>query len=296
MRSLMLRYMLYDALIRPDEWHFALIHDEQRTAAWLAAVLIDMKERFSSSVFFQEHMPRILFLSNSGELPILPLLLASYLPQKLSELNTSPCGVNIQIVEPLTPVAAAIKECIEDNDLEELVSITSTADRGKSEESGQTPDEPVDLLIVPGLEDPSRFLAVLEDLESAVEGGVLHSNSRILPSRTRLVAAGLQVEAQTNPVRAPLGRISGFDMLDFNALRGPRSTPDVVRLRDIKHEMLTQPVELKSFQFTNNGDGTFGDDSSWKLQPGEWEVPLSIIADGQCSAIAVWMETEMLSS
>lgn len=69
MRLLLLRYLLYDALLRPGAWTQALLNDRDRTAAW-AAVITELLRRWGQRAEKRQEggdgLPRVVFLSGEG--------------------------------------------------------------------------------------------------------------------------------------------------------------------------------------------------------------------------------------
>ena len=66
-----------------------------------------------------------------------------------------------------------------------------------------------------GLDDVSCFAAEADGLLEATNVPGLGVRA-VVPARVRLRAVLLELPAQVNPVRAPVGTVSGFDLAEFN--------------------------------------------------------------------------------
>jgi len=273
LRSVLLQYMLYDAFVRPQPWHFASLYDNDREQVWRNAV---------SSVC--EKQPGAVYVvSCSGELPSVPIYAAS----AIRDRGLPPRVVHV--LEPRRPIASALRSVISDNKLEAAVRVIPSSasvfrPNPKAPEGGFGCRARV--LLVPGVEDISTLGRALEDVKDACEN-LLTSDAAILPSRVSVRAVGVSIPAQTEVVRARVGVVSGFDLGAFNRFRGD-SPVDMVRLRDVKHTAVTDETELTSASLTVSEAG----ENKSLLEDVELELRGTVA--GELTALALWTDCEML--
>lgn len=105
MRSLLLRYMLYDSLIRPTEWQFAPAWDQARLDAWDRALqkLARGPDSAASTVASLE-APR--------QIPVVPILAARAMAAQPPAARPVP---SVVAFEPIRPTAAALRSAASDN-------------------------------------------------------------------------------------------------------------------------------------------------------------------------------------
>lgn len=106
MRSLLLRYMLYDSLIRPTEWQFAPAFDAARTAAWDAALqTLAQRQNAAAMTVASLEAPR--------QIPVVPVLAARALSAQQG--LAQPARAVVMAYEPIRPTAAALRSAASDN-------------------------------------------------------------------------------------------------------------------------------------------------------------------------------------
>lgn len=104
MRGLLLRYMLYDALVRPSEWQFAPAFDAARVSAWETALrALFQRLADDSSGQLPIHMAS---LEAPRQISIVPLLAAR---------AAASSSATIAAYEPIRPTAAALRSAASDN-------------------------------------------------------------------------------------------------------------------------------------------------------------------------------------
>lgn len=190
MRQLLLKYVLYDALARPSVWHGAKVRDTRRRQALVRAAQRCLAGGGTAVV-----------LGGSGEVPAVQLALA-----KAAAAAAAPPVV---AVEPLKPFAAALARAAGRNglgpgDLRVVHRLRAEAVPGAEA-----------VLVAPGLDDVNCFAAEADGLLEATNVPGLGVRA-VVPARVRLRAVLLELPAQVNPVRAPVGTVSGFDLAEFN--------------------------------------------------------------------------------
>jgi hypothetical protein len=100
MRGLLLRYMLYDALVRPDDHAYAAVRNTTSSTAWNAAVAALGTEGGRLAVMG----------AGAGELPYLAIMAAQWLQQ-------GGLGSEVVLYEPIRPLAAAARACAKHNEI-----------------------------------------------------------------------------------------------------------------------------------------------------------------------------------
>ena len=273
LRSVLLQYMLYDAFVRPQPWHFAPLYDTDREKVWRDAV---------RSVC-DAHPGSVYVVSCMGELPSVPIFAATAIRD-----GALPPSV-VHVLEPRRPIASALRSVIGDSKLEASVRVipsSASVFRPNLKASEGAFGSAARVLLVPGVEDISTIGRALEDVRDACKN-LLMSDAAILPSRVSIRAVGVCVPAQTEVVRARVGVVSGFDLGAFNRFRG-ESPVDLVRLRDVKHTAVTDETELTRVSLT-----------SFEARNDEClldavELELRATVDGELTAIALWTDCEML--
>lgn len=110
MRSLLLRYMLYDSLIRPSEWQFAPAFDEARRGAWEGALQRQLSQEGESVDV------SIASLEAPRQIPVVPILAARALSARApgAPAQSRPAG-GVTAYEPIRPTAAALRSAADDN-------------------------------------------------------------------------------------------------------------------------------------------------------------------------------------
>lgn len=189
MRQLLLKYVLYDALARPSVWHGAKVRDVRRRRALVRAALRRLAGGGTAVV-----------LGGGGEVPAVQLALAK---------AAAAAALPVVAVEPLKPFAAALARAAGRNglgagDLRVVHRLRAEAVPGAEA-----------VLVAPGLDDVNCFAAEADGLLEATNVPGLGIRA-VVPARVRLRAMLLELPAQVNPVRAPVGAVSGFDLTEFN--------------------------------------------------------------------------------
>lgn len=290
-RGLLLRYLLYDSLVRPDEWQFALLHDMRRRAAWDAA----LRRALAAGGAFAVALP------GAGELPTVPLLLA----RAISEQT----GGRARAYEPMRPVAAALQRAARHNGVAAALHVAATepsSDRVRAAPSGgdATSAAPrAALVAAPALEDAIGLRSALEQLSALRNKNLVATGdaTAYVPHAARLMALPVELPpSQVQPVRSPLGTVSGFDLTPFNTLR-PTPCSDRERLRDVKHARLADAIELVRVRAACDGPAAIPckhcDDATLEGGEGRPAPPLraSVRASsgGRCNAVALWTEVAL---
>ena len=274
LRSVLLQYMLYDAFVRPQPWHFAPLYDTDREKVWRDAV---------RSVC-DAHPGSVYVVSCMGELPSVPIFAATAIRD-----GALPPSV-VHVLEPRRPIASALRSVIGDSKLEASVRVipsSASVFRPNPKAPEGALGSAARVLLVPGVEDISTIGRALEDVKDACEN-LLTSDAAILPSRVSIRAVGVSVPAQTEVVRARVGVVSGFDLGAFNRFRG-ESPVDLVRLRDVKHTAVTDETELTRVSLTSSEVR----DNECLLDAVELELRATV--DGELTAIALWTDCGMLN-
>jgi len=189
MRQLLLKYVLYDALARPSVWHGAKVRDTRRRQALVRAAQRCLAGGGTAVV-----------LGGGGEVPAVQLALAK---------AAAAAALPVVAVEPLKPFAAALARAAGRNglgpgDLRVVHRLRAEAVPGAEA-----------VLVAPGLDDVNCFAAEADGLLEATNVPGLGVRA-VVPARVRLRAVLLELPAQVNPVRAPVGTVSGFDLAEFN--------------------------------------------------------------------------------
>ena len=173
---------------------------------------------------------------------------------------------------------AALKEAAGTNGLGAWLSALSAAPEGREGA----------LHLAPGLEDIAALPGALETLREA------GSPARVLPSRVVVRALLLELPRQANPVRVPVGSVSGFDLGEFDRFAGlgtggalGAGLSHLARLRDLRFRTLAAPALL--------ADLRTGDARREEPVPAEgaaaWASgPLRPQREGVCHAVAVWAD------
>ncbi len=272
LRSVLLQYMLYDAFVRPQPWHFAPLYDSDRERVWRKGV----------SLLCQKRPGAVYVAGCAGELPSVPIYAAS----SIRDEGLPPRVVHV--LEPRHPIASALRSVIRENNLEGAVRVIPSSagvfrSNPKAPEGGFGSFAAV--LLVPGLEDISSVGRALESVQDACEH-LLTPDAAILPSKVSVRAVGVSVPAQTEVVRARVGVVSGFDLGAFNRFRG-ESPVDLVRLRDVKHTAVTEETELMhaSMEVSEVREN--------KNMFDDIELELRATVDGELTAVALWTDCEM---
>jgi type II protein arginine methyltransferase len=272
LRSVLLQYMLYDAFVRPQPWHFAPLYDSDRERVWRKAV----------SLLCQKQPGAVYVAGCAGELPSVPIYAAASIRDE-----GLPTRV-VHVLEPRRPIASALRSVIGENNLEgavRLIPSSAGVFRPNPKASVGGFGSCAGVLLVPGLEDIASVGRALESVQDACEH-LLASDAAILPSKVSIRAVGVSIPAQTEVVRARVGVVSGFDLGAFNRFRG-ESPVDLVRLRDVKHSAVTEETELMhaSLEVAEVRENK-------SLLDGI-ELDLRATVDGELTAIALWTDCTM---
>ena len=133
---------------------------------------------------------------------------------------------------------------------------------------------------------------LLGALDALREAG---SPARVLPARLALRALLLELPRQANPVRVPVGSVSGFDLREFDRFAGVgvggagdgagAGLSHPARLSDLRYEALPPPVLLGEVQVAGER----------RALPAEGAVswasgPVRPLREGVCHAVAVWVD------
>ena len=272
LRSVLLQYMLYDAFVRPQPWHFAPLYDSDRERVWRKAV----------SLLCQKQPGAVYVAGCAGELPSVPIYAAASIRDE-----GLPTRV-VHVLEPRRPIASALRSVIGENNLEGAVRLIPSS-AGVFRPNPKAPvggfGSCAGVLLVPGLEDIASVGRALESVLDACEH-LLASDAAILPSKVSIRAVGVSIPAQTEVVRARVGVVSGFDLGAFNRFRG-ESPVDLVRLRDVKHTAVTEETELMhaSLEVAEVRENK-------SLLDGI-ELDLRATVDGELTAITLWTDCTM---
>ena len=268
MRGLLLRYMLWDALGRPGLWHAALLRDGARAGAWAGVLARAARGQGGPCGGW-------VALGTPGEVPLVPLLAATAMAE-VAEGGVE--GVPVAAVEPVRPVRAALKEAAGTNGLGGWLSALSAAPEGREGA----------LYLAPGLEDIAALPGTLETLREA------GSPARVLPSRVVVRALLLELPRQANPVRVPVGSVSGFDLGEFDRFAGlgtggahGAGLSHMARLRDLRFRELAAPALLADIR---TGDGQREEPVPAEGTAKWTSGPLRPQREGVCHAVAVWAD------
>ena len=109
---MLLQYMLYDAFVRPQSWAFAPLNNEARERHWREAIQRVCGET-SGAVYV---------ISNASELPSVPIFAASVIRDE------GLASRFVNILEPRRPIAAALRACLKENNLDCLLYTSDAAD------------------------------------------------------------------------------------------------------------------------------------------------------------------------
>ena len=140
LRSVLLQYMLYDAFVRPQPWHFAPLYDTDREKVWRDAV---------RSVC-DAHPGAVYVVSCAGELPSVPIFAASAIRD-----SALPPSV-VHVLEPRRPIASALRSVIGDNELEASVRVipsSASVFRHNPKAAEGAFGSAARVMLVPGVED-----------------------------------------------------------------------------------------------------------------------------------------------
>ena len=102
LRSLLLRYVLYDALVRPTEWHYAPGFCQKRLEAWRGA----LQKCFKGSS--RVGATRAALLPSPRELSVLPLVAGR-------EASLASGNIDVFVFQPVRATAAALRAAAKDN-------------------------------------------------------------------------------------------------------------------------------------------------------------------------------------
>uniref|UniRef100_A0A061SL70 Uncharacterized protein n=1 Tax=Tetraselmis sp. GSL018 TaxID=582737 RepID=A0A061SL70_9CHLO len=117
LRSLLLRYMLYESVLKPSTWSHALFNDRERTTAWIRFCLEELRK---TQFWCREAPKTLIFLGSSGrDYPVVPLATAKVLKDGLAHEN-----FRVVFVEAVKPVAAAVQNCLSDSGLSDICTVT----------------------------------------------------------------------------------------------------------------------------------------------------------------------------
>ena len=105
LRSLLLKYMLWDALVRPGEWHVAASFDSTRNAVWREAVAASLHRLSAAGVGGK---PVLAVLQAPKELPVVALEAAAAAAEAGG-------GATVIAFEPIRPAAAALRAAAAEN-------------------------------------------------------------------------------------------------------------------------------------------------------------------------------------
>ena len=178
-------------------------------------------------------------ISNASELPSVPIFAASVIRDE------GLASRFVNILEPRRPIAAALRACLKENNLDGLARVfpsSAAVFQPNRKAAEDAPGAIGKVLLVPGVEDIATLGSALEDLKDAYDN-LLAAEAKVLPQSVSICAVGLTVPAQTDLVRAPLGNVSGFDLSPFNQFRG-KAPVDLIRLRDIKSHAVTKVANM----------------------------------------------------
>ena len=194
-----------------------------------------------------------------------------------------PGAAAVLAVEPVRPLRAALAEAAEANGLGPWLSAEAGPPAaGDAAAAGA-------LFLAPGLEDVAGLLGALDALREA------GSPARVLPARLVLRALLLELPRQANPVRVPVGSVSGFDLREFDRFAGVGVGGDgdgagaglshPARLSDLRYETLAAPALLGEVQVAGER----------RALPAEGAVswasgPVFPQREGVCHAVAVWVD------
>ncbi len=278
LRGMLLQYMLYDAFVRPQSWAFAPLNNEARERHWRAAIQRVCGET-SGAVYV---------ISNASELPSVPIFAASVIRDE------GLASRFVNILEPRRPIAAALRACLKENNLDGLARVfpsSAAVFQPNRKAAEDAPGAVGKILLVPGVEDIATLGSALEDLKDAYDN-LLAADAKVLPQSVSICAVGLTVPAQTDLVRAPLGNVSGFDLSPFNKFRG-EAPVDLIRLRDIKSHAVTKVANMTNISLEEiSAVGELPRSSAFDAFDA-FELEMEVTADGEITAIALWTDCTM---
>ena len=110
------------------------------------------------------------------------------------------------------------------------------------------------------------------------KGRLLVDDATIIPARATMYFSLLSAQQVWEMNHAKL--VSGFDVSLFNHLSSDGFYP--VRLNLFEHKFLSPTTELCRFDFVND-----------VLQPRHFDIPVTVAEDGQCHAVAYWLDLHL---
>lgn len=238
---------------------------------------------------FKEKPGAVYALSNASELPSVPIFAASVIRD-----NDLPKRF-VHVLEPRRPIASALRACIKENELDSLMRVLQASvgvyrpNRNAAEDG---PGGVAQVLLAPGVEDIASVGKALEDVMEAHEH-LLAPDARVIPSTVSFRAVGVTIPAQTDLIRARLGTVSGFDLSCFNKFRG-EAPVDLIRLRDIKYNKVTEEAELMNISLEEKPtEGANGERILRGMKLEGIALELEAVADGELTAVALWTDCAM---
>ena len=186
-------------------------------------------------------------------------------------------------MEPVRPLRAALAEAAEANGLRPWLSAGAAPPAAEDAAAAGA------LFLAPGLEDVAGLPGALDALREA------GSPARVLPARLALRALLLELPRQANPVRVPVGSVSGFDLQEFDRFAGVgvggagdgagAGLSHPARLSDLRYEALAAPALLGEVQVAGERRALPAEGAaSWS------SGPVFPRREGVCHAVAVWVD------
>ncbi|MFC0861734.1 50S ribosomal protein L11 methyltransferase [Sphaerimonospora cavernae] len=231
-------------------WHFAMLNDIERNEALATAVERQVK-------------PGDYVLDIGAGTGLLAMLAA-----KAGAAKVITCEANPLLAEIASQVVAS-------HGLSDTITVIPKM--SSQLEVGQELNRPVDVIISEIVDCGLIGEGILPTMRHAREH-LLAPGGRLMPPSARIYGSLLQ-----SNVIAGLNRVSnavGFDIGPINLVATAGHHP--VRLHTWPHAMLSETVELVSFDFV---DGPLDDGSA--------NVALPVTADGTAHAIVAWFEMDL---
>jgi type III protein arginine methyltransferase len=230
-------------------WHFAMLNDQERN---------DSYEKAISAAVSGKHVLEI--GAGSG---LLAMMAARH-----GARTVVACEMSEQL-------AAAARKIVASNNFADRISVV--AKKSMQLEVGVDLQQKADVLIA------EVFDAGL--LGEGFVSALVHARAELLVETPKVIPAGatvygVLVECRELRTIHPIGRVSGFDLSDFNVFQTIGYEP--IDMRAISHESLTQPFVVSELDFTTVG-----------LEMAETILKPTVIKDGVCHAIVFWFELDL---